>query len=71
MPGLEAIEDGDQGAATERGAAAKPVDEKFMFNLVNRFEDGEIQKLKDMGYDNPNDFLKKRYGLFGILLQGR
>ena len=59
LPGVEAIEDGDQVAATEQGAAAKPVDEKFMFNLVNRFKGEETQKLIDMGYDNPNDFLKK------------
>ena len=65
LPGVEAIEDGDQGAAAEQGAAAKqaippkPVDEQFMVNLVNRFNEGEIQKLTEMGYDNPNDFFKK------------
>ena len=65
LPGVEAIEDGDQGAAAEQRAAAKqaippkPVDEQFMFNLVNRFKEGEIQKLTEMGYDNPNDFFKK------------
>ena len=65
LPGVEAIEDGDQGEAAEQGAAAeqaippKPVDEQFMFNLVNRFKEGEIQKLTEMGYDNPNNFFKK------------
>ena len=59
LPGVEAIEDGDQKAATEQVAAAKPVDEIFMFNLVNRFKGEELQKLLDMGYDNPNDFFKK------------
>ena len=71
LPGVEVIEDGDQGAAAEQAIPPKPVDEQFMFNLVNRFKEGEIQKLTEMGYDNPNDFFKKRYGLFGILLQGR
>ena len=65
LPGVEAIEDGDQGEAAEQGAEAeqaippKPVDEQFMFNLVNRFKEGEIQKLTEMGYDNPNNFFKK------------
>ena len=59
LPGVEAIEDGDQGAAAEQAIPPKPVDEQFMFNLVNRFKEGEIQKLTEMGYDNPNDFLKK------------
>ena len=59
LPGVEAIEDGDQGAAAEQAIPPKPVDEQFMFNLVNRFKEREIQKLTEMGYDNPNDFLKK------------
>ena len=59
LPGVEAIEDGDQGAKAEQAIPPKPVDEQFMFNLVNRFKEGEIQKLTEMGYDNPNDFLKK------------
>ena len=59
LPGVEAIEDGDQGATAEQAIPPKPVDEQFMFNLVNRFKEGEIQKLTEMGYDNPNDFLKK------------
>ena len=59
FPGVEAIEDGDQGAAAEQAIPPKPVDEQFMFNLVNRFKEGEIQKLTEMGYDNPNDFFKK------------
>ena len=59
LPGVEAIEDGDQGAAAEQAIPPKPVDGQFMFNLVNRFKEGEIQKLKEMGYDNPNDFLKE------------
>ena len=59
LPGVEAIEDGEQGAAAEQAIPPKPVDEQFMFNLVNRFKEGEIQKLTEMGYDNPNDFLKK------------
>ena len=65
LPGVEAIEDGDQGEAAEQGAAAeqaippKPVDEQFMFNLVNWCKEGEIQKLTEMGYDNPYNFFKK------------
>ena len=59
LPGVEAIEDGDQGATAEQAIPPKPVDEQFIFNLVNRFKEGEIQKLTEMGYDNPNDFLKK------------
>ena len=59
LPGVEAIEDGDQGAAAKQAIPPKPVDEQFMFNLVNRFKEGEIQKLTEVGYDNPNDFLKK------------
>ena len=59
LPGVEAIEDGDQGATAEQAIPPKPVNEQFMFNLVNRFKEGEIQKLTEMGYDNPNDFLKK------------
>ena len=59
LPGVEAIEDGDQGATAEQAIPPKPVDEQFMFNLVNRFKEGEIQKLTEMGYDNPNDFFKK------------
>ena len=59
LPGVEAIEDGDEGAAAEQAIPPKPVDEQFMFNLVNRFKEGEIQKLTEIGYDNPNDFLKK------------
>ena len=44
-PGVEAIEDGDQfqAAAEHQAPPPKPVDEKYMFNLVNRFKDEEMQ----------------------------
>ena len=61
LPGAEAIEDNEQfqAAAEYQAPPPPPDDENCMFNLVNRFKGHKLQKLKEMGYDNPNDFLKK------------
>ena len=71
MPGFQAIEHEEQPLDDQRPPPPpSPKDQDYLFNLVNRFSDEDLKRLEEMGYDNPNELLK-RCRLFGNLFKRR